>query len=175
MPPNLESSPSLTLSAPAPEDDSLELIYRRYSAWLAGKLTHTYGARLADDLVQETYIRLAPYQKGREIRHPQALLWKIAQNLARNHHRRHAVREELSVAWETVADDQLARAPHQFEALVFKDVVLKLPPPLRHVVVLSRFGGMTNAEIAEHCAVSVATVERRLARAMQICAQQMDL
>lgn len=173
MPSNLETTSPLALTKAAGDDASLELIYRRYSGWLAAKLTRSYGPRLADDLMQETYIRFAPYQKGREIRHPQALLWKIAQNLARNHHRRHAAREDLSVAWETLDDDHVARAPHQFEALVFKDMVLSLPPPLRHVVVLSRFSGMTNAEVALCTGTSVATVERRLAKAMRLCARHL--
>lgn len=70
-------------SEPADENSasSLSELYRRYASWLKGRLRGTYGDT-ADDLVQETYLRVVPYQRRGTISHPKALLLRIARNIA---------------------------------------------------------------------------------------------
>lgn len=52
-------------------------------------------------------------------------------------------------------------------------VVLGLPPHSRRVFVLSRFEGMTHAEISCRCGISETSVEEYFVEAMQIIRQQM--
>ena len=118
-------------------------IYNRYSNWFRARLVRRYGAQDAEDLLQETWVRLVPYQSTREIRHPQALLMRIASNLAadrtarRAHRSRHAAELNCSSGrWH--------ESPAQTAELLAKQLVLSLPVPLRDVFVLSRFGGLTN-------------------------------
>ncbi|SPU43920.1 RNA polymerase sigma factor [Brevundimonas diminuta] len=66
---------------------SLNGLYRRYSGWLGKRLRGRVGADEADDVVQETYLRLTPYLLE-DIRHPKALLLRVALNLVRDEHRR---------------------------------------------------------------------------------------
>ena len=157
----------------------LEGLYRRYSGWLTGVLRRQLGphAAEADDLVQETYIRVARYADGDAARHPQALLKKIAVNLARDHMRRHVIRGGKAEATDADAGqsavDHLRVEPAQETALILKQTVLGLPPLYRDVFLLSRFTGMTYEEIACHFGVSVKTVEWRMSRALKMCADRL--
>ncbi|MBI2260704.1 MAG: RNA polymerase sigma factor [Caulobacterales bacterium] len=147
-------------------------LYKRYSTWLRNRLVRRYGVQDADDLFQETWLRIAPYQAIGEIRHPQALLMRIASNLAadrmarRVHRSRHAAEVSQSDGWG-------CEMPHQAAEVLAKQLVLGLPEPLRDVFVLSRFGGLTNSQIGEQLGISPKTVEWRMTKALAHCAAQL--
>ncbi|WP_374572362.1 RNA polymerase sigma factor [Phenylobacterium sp.] len=151
---------------------SLEGLYRRYSAWLGRKLRRRFGQALgeeAEDLVQEAYLRIAPYEAAGVVRHPKALLLRVANNLALNHLRRVGRAGGAALRIEEVTEsDEHGLAASQDEAVLLQQIVSALPPPLRDVFVLSRFAGMTNQDIAEACGLSVKTVEWRMTRALAI-------
>lgn len=157
----------------------LDGLYRRYSGWLHGVLRLHLGplAAEADDLVQETYLRVARYEEADAARHPRALLKRIGVNLARDHMRRHVIQGGKASAQDL--DGGLANLerqgvdPEQEFELILKQVVLALPDRYRDVFVLNRFTGMTYEEIARHLGISVKTVEWRMSKALAICAEQM--
>jgi RNA polymerase sigma-70 factor (ECF subfamily) len=70
--------------------------------------------------------------------------------------------------WVTAADAPVDR-------LHLKQVLLTMPPLYRDVFVLSRFDGMTYPEIALAHGISLATVERRMAKAVEHCMAQLDV
>ncbi|MBW8304163.1 MAG: RNA polymerase sigma factor [Brevundimonas sp.] len=151
---------------------SLSELHKRYSVWFRARLTRRYGAQEAEDLIQETWLRLAPYQGVREITHPQALLLRIASNLAadrtarRFHRSRHAREVGQLEGWGF-------EMPAQADEVLAKQLVLGLPVPLRDVFVLSRFGGLTNTQIGEQLGISPKTVEWRMTKALAHCAAQL--
>jgi RNA polymerase sigma-70 factor (ECF subfamily) len=49
------------------------------------------------------------------------------------------------------------------------EVIENLPPKCKQVFLLSRAGGMTYPEIAQHCGISVKMVEKQISRAMAAC------
>lgn len=150
------------------DTEGLDRLYRRYADWLSARLSRRVGPVDAADLVQETYLRIAPGDPA-TIRHPKAFLLRVAMNLlrdkARRDKRRMAVHEDVAQGTEKV---------HQPEIVLLKQVILSMPPLYRDVFVLSRFGGMTYAEIAILQGVSVKTVEWRISKALEHCARRLD-
>jgi RNA polymerase sigma factor (sigma-70 family) len=157
--------------------ETLETLARRYH----GELVRILTARLrskqdAADLAQEAYARLLRYQgecSGDELR---PMLFRIAQNLLKDHWRWRRLRgvnthvpiEELpdmdsgrpGPDRELADEQQLAR---------LQDLILKMPDKRRTVFVLSRIHGLTNVEIAKRCGISAKTVEKHIAIALAEC------
>jgi RNA polymerase sigma-70 factor (ECF subfamily) len=131
---------------------------------LYARVSARYGADVADDLVQETYIRIAPYQ-AKGIRSPKALLLRIASNLALDGLAHDAVRQRSHQASGT--STEAFDSPH--ETLLLKQIIRSIPEKDREVFLLSRFGGLTHAQIAARLGVAVKTVEWRMARALKHC------
>jgi RNA polymerase sigma-70 factor (ECF subfamily) len=137
-------------------------------------LRRRYGDEVADDLVQETYLRLASASASQPIRFPKALLSSVASNLARDQGRRAAV---ASRAANVFALDHRSGEPaseaDQLELLLYKQILGSMPAVYRDVYVLNRFAGLTYGQIAQHCAVSVKVVEWRMSQALAHCAQHL--
>lgn len=149
---------------------SLDRMYRRHATWLRGRLRARVGPEEAGDVVQETYLRIVPYLLD-DIRHPKALLLRVALNLVRDGKRRTARREGPAPS-AFAAEAAGADAPG--ELLQVKQILLTMPPLYRDVFVMSRFDGMTYADIARAHGISLATVERRMAKAIEHCMTHLD-
>lgn len=117
--------------------EGLNGLYRHHADWLARRLRRRVGPVEADDLVQETYMRIAPTDTA-AIRHPKAFLLRVAMNLlrdkARGDRRRSAAHDEASRGQDHV---------QQPDAVLLKQIIRSMPALYRDVFVLSRFGGMT--------------------------------
>lgn len=150
------------------ERDDLDQLYRRYAPWLAAMLRRRFGRGIeadADDLVQETYARLAP-QDATRIERPQALLMRVASNLARDLLRRRAVRARH--AWSLQNGPDIERtAESALDILLAKEAILAIDERYLDVFVLRRFHGLTYEQIAARCGLTVKSVEWRLARAVE--------
>ncbi len=135
----------------------------------------------AADLAQETFIRLhraAPTYVSRGRFAP--FLFRIAGNLARNEIRRRSVRRLLTWGESGVEGDEDAVLSVEAADADRPDIVwtrtrdaervrhalLKLPERQRVAVMLKRFEGFTQDEIAEAMGISVSAVESLLVRGM---------
>jgi RNA polymerase sigma factor (sigma-70 family) len=130
----------------------------------------------AQDLAQETYLRLLRMDRHELVRKPQAYLYRIASNLVYEFKLRERNTpvcfdsEELERAAEspavpatTDASEDLSLS-QQLEALIEQ-----LPPLYRAVFVLRKRDGMSYPEIARTLDISVHTVKKYLARAVAQC------
>lgn len=144
---------------------SVEEIYRRHGGWLIAFLRRRFGWDVAEDLAQDTFARAVG--AGLEIRNPRAFLARVAINAALDQERRRAVRPTLVA--EGAAGAGAATPADQAELLALKQIILSLPPKLREVFLLSRYGGLTYEEIAQRCGISVKTVEGRMTKALAMC------
>lgn len=152
-----------------PEDDGLGGLYRRYAAWLGRRLRAQVGADEAADIVQETYLRIAPMALD-TIRYPKSLLLRIATNVIRNESRRRTLMQGARQQVSSSESDLDA----QTQQVLLKQIVLTMPPLYRDVFVLSRFGGMTYQEIADLKGLSVQAVQWRMTRALDHCVARLD-
>jgi len=117
-------------------DHGLHDLYRTYSSWLTARLRRRFGDE-TEDLVQEAWVRVAPYSRKGLIRHPKALLLRIVDNLVIDRARRRGT-APLTVG-DHLDADLLVDPPSQIDLVLLKQIVLTMPPRLRDVFVLSRF------------------------------------
>lgn len=162
---------SQTNELPNPKSD-LGTLHDRYSDWFRKRLVKRYGAQDADDLFQETWLRLSSYFPKAEIENPRAFLLRVAANLAADSFAR---RSKRARHMEQNSDllSSLAAPATQAEFVLIKELILGLPEPLRDVFLLSRLDGLTNAQIGERLGISPKTVEWRMTRALAHCAAQL--
>ena len=133
----------------------------------------------AEDVVQETYIRLMNAKTlERSDARARAFLFKIATNLAYDRFRERRVRGPQSDAeLGTLASD--APSPERVVAFeqgveIVKRALLELPPRCRQVFLLRTAEELGYDEIAERLQVSKRTVEREMQTALEICQQRLQ-
>jgi RNA polymerase sigma factor (sigma-70 family) len=150
-------------------------LYRHYAAWLGRALRKRFGTDRAEDLVQETYLRMGRYQEKAAIRYPRALLMRVAMNVANDEARRSGRRIAASaVAFEDLAPGlEPHYAPEQAESVLLKQVILAMPDTYRSVFLMSRFAGLSYEQIAVRLDISVKTVEWRMSKALAHCAREL--
>lgn len=156
----------------AGSSEGLDSLYRNHFAWLRRALRYRLGnaAIEIDDVVQDTYLRVARYSDEDARLRPKALLLRIALNLAKDQFRRNA---RIPANDSDRIDDILVEGDQEY-LLALKQTILGLPPDLRRVFLLSRYTAMTNAQIAKQLGVSVKTVEYRMRKAILLCSEQLE-
>lgn len=154
-----------------PSGTDAETLFQTHGSWLLNSLRRRYGPDLAEDLAQETYLRLLRQAQPLTVLHPKAFLLHVARNLFVTQYHQNLRRTER----ETISFGARAQveAADQLELVALKEMVLSLPQPLRDVFVLSRFAGMTHEAIAERLGIRVKTVEGRMTKALIHCAAHM--
>jgi RNA polymerase sigma-70 factor (ECF subfamily) len=156
-------------SPPAPPrlslTDSLEQLFKRHDRWFRPLVRRRHGDDGAEDLVHEVYLRAAPLAAAGLIRHPEALLVRIAANLASNR-RRDGFHEVAQDVGERALENQ-SISPCQEEAVTFKQIVLALPDELRDVFLQNHVEGKTYEEIAEDLGLPRTTVHHRMRMALK--------
>lgn len=154
--------------------DPLSALYRDHHGWLNGWLRRRLGNRCdAADLAHDTFLRIIASRNLPAIEEPRKYLATIANGLVIDRFRR----QRIEAAWlETLAarPEPLAVSPESraliLETLVAIDRMLdELEPRAREIFLLSRFEGLTYAQIGKKLGVSVTTVKKHLTRALARC------
>ena len=156
-----------------------EIIRRHHSALLSFLRQRLRIAHDADDVAQESYIRMMQYDGSREIRSPSSMLFRIAINVANDLGRAEVARRasdqrsihDLELVSELPSAEREMGACQDLELL--KGVIARLSPKCRTVFLLSRAQRMTYPEIALHCGISLKMVEKHISRALAICAKEL--
>lgn len=141
---------------------------------LQAYLARQFGnASMAEDLTQETWLRVASRKLGEHIGNPRAYIFRIARNLGMDVRRREAlgieVRAEASVV-ELVPDarvDPARTAEMSRELQLLMQVIAGLPPRCREVFMLCRIEGLDHQQVAQRLGISKSTVVSQMVKAMQ--------
>ncbi|MDD1014958.1 MULTISPECIES: RNA polymerase sigma factor [Pseudomonas] len=141
---------------------------------LQAYLVRQFGnANVAEDLAQETWLRVASRKLGEQIGNPRAYIFRIARNLGMDLRRREALGIEVQadpVVVELVADarvDPLREAEMSRELQRLMQVVAELPARCREVFLLCRVEGLDHQQVAERLNISKSTVVSQMVKAMQ--------
>ena len=134
----------------------------------------------AADLEQEVYVRMLRVVNTRAIRDPEAYLFAVAANLAKEKTTRGRVRRETTNVDNPEIQAQLSELPdldgdldtaNRIKRL--RKVLLQLSPRCRAAVVLQYGHDLTYAQIGQRIGVSPHMVKKYLSQALVHCRQRM--
>ncbi|MGD9850590.1 MAG: RNA polymerase sigma factor [Nitrospirales bacterium] len=151
--------------------------YRELLVYLNGKLR---CPQEAEDVAQDTFLRLLSVDNPTTIRQPRAFLYRVARNLVVDSSRKRTVRARHMVdmvdledhSSDKAAPDHMAEGEQLYQVL--REAIGAMPPRRRQVFVLYRFGQVTQADIARQLGISTSMVERHLMKAMDDCRARMQ-
>jgi RNA polymerase sigma-70 factor, ECF subfamily len=170
----------LALRAQAGDREAFDRLFRRLQEPLYRYIFSLVGARApAEDVLQEVFILI--YRKIRWLREPELLrpwVYRIATREAFKHLKRErrwtGKAEDESVLLDLPAPARDDLAPEMITQLVAQ-LVERLSPASRAVIVLHYLHEMPLAEIAEVMGVAVGTVKSRLAYGLDLMRRQLTL
>jgi RNA polymerase sigma factor (sigma-70 family) len=130
---------------------------------------------IAEDLAQETWLRLATGTVPQEVSNPRAFIFRVAANVATDTLRRRG-RVSALLASEDAGGAVPDPTPSAETRLIDRDRLRALEQALdalsenaRAALLLNRIGGETHAEIARRLGVSESMVAKYIAQGMRCC------
>lgn len=126
----------------------------------------------AEDAAQESMARMLRY-RGTELASAwKRLLYRVATNVAHDQFRAAKVHHEAQ--HQPLADHELAapgrlpeeQALHEQQLMQIRQAIRELPPKCQRVYLLKRVHGMSHAQVAELCGISVKMVEKHLVKGL---------
>jgi RNA polymerase sigma factor (sigma-70 family) len=163
-------------------DDQTKLLslFTAQRGTLARFLARRVGnAHTAEDLVQDTWLKLAGGAAPAGIANPQAYLFRVAANLAIDHNRAEARRRltpaEIDALLEIPDDapDAAAIVEGYSEMATLRQALAELPARCREIFVLARIDGLPHRDIAARFSLSRRMVEHEILRALDHCAARL--
>lgn len=133
------------------------------------------SADLADEALNEVYVKLGSSAKSYEVRNTAAYLFRLTLNVA-SERRRAEIRQAVSNRIEEALDipdaapsaDRIAEGRQELELLA--EAIDALPERTRHILIAARMHDRSCREIAGELGLSTRTVEIELRRALDHCA-----
>ena len=137
-----------------------------------------WSAADAQDIVQETFLRLWRMRSRVRIDSVEPLVYRIAINLATSALRRRRLWRWVSLdpLWDRAASDPGAEelAMNQQQHARMRSAIESLPLDLRKVVVLCELAGLSYAQVAEALGIPPGTVGSRRHRAIERLQQELS-
>lgn len=151
----------------------------RYSD-LKRRLTRLLGSDdLAGDALQDTWLRLQCMEGQIAVLNPHAFLLRMAANIAVDNRRSLSralpsseIDELLEVSDGAPGPEQVVEARSEAQALA--KILERMPPRRREILIMVRWEGMRQKEVAERLRISLRTVEHELKRAHDYCVERLD-
>jgi RNA polymerase sigma factor (sigma-70 family) len=133
-----------------------------------------------DDLIKETYAKLAGLATVSNITQPKAHAYQIVKRLISDHIRRakvvsiEAVAEaaQFFASEEGMAPERILSGRQELERLY--QAIARLPVPCRSVFVMRKFDDKPQKAIAAELRISENIVERRMSRALRMILEQLQ-
>jgi RNA polymerase sigma-70 factor (ECF subfamily) len=175
-------SDSIPLPQWRPEQtmDRLTRCFLEIRAELVRFLSRRNGKAAAEDVVQETWLKLHERGDTESWHEPRAVLFTTAANLGTDVQRREARSDRLFARGGTLPEavspgaDPESQAQTESELNSVAAALQELPAQCREAFLLNRLEGLTHSEIAQRLGVSTKTVQRHIERALRRCVQVLE-
>ncbi|MDD0977112.1 RNA polymerase sigma factor [Pseudomonas fontis] len=161
-------------SVQSPHSELVGALYRDHRSWLLAWLRRNIACtHRAEDLSQDTFVRLLGRDELTTPREPRAFLVSIAKGLLFDHFRRSAL--EQAYLAELMQVPEAEQPSPEAQHLILEDLKAidrllgKLSSKARAAFLYNRLDGLGHAEIAERLGVSVPRVRQYLAQGMRQC------
>ena len=152
------------------DDAALQLVFNAHYPMVCQTIRRFVNdSGRSEDLAQEVFIRF--WEKRHQIHITSSLtayLRQMAVNEALGHLRRQRFFEEVDPTIETDETSPVQGLLYEDLNTALHDGMSRLPPKCRVVFELSRFEGLSYAEIAAHTGTSIKTVENQMGKALKI-------
>ncbi len=166
----------MTLATETVQDELLSVYLRQWLSLRTQLRKRVGSADLADDALQETWIRVSGMKDPPAVGNKQAFLLRIASNIAidlirreRRHHS-HCIADEAlltAIADTAPSPEVIAVDRDQLRALV--GALMRLPERPRSALLMNRCDGLSHREIAARLDVSESMVAKYLAQGLRHC------
>lgn len=164
----------MSANVAVPPVRAFEALYSTHHRWLKNWLQFKLGsASDADDLAQDTFMRVLTGDTVQEIREPKSFLCTIARRVMVDFFRRNAL-ERAYLDMLALMPEEHMPSPEQrqclLETLQQIDAMLDgLGEKVRQAFLLSQLEGLTYPVIAQRLGVSVSSVKKYMAKATEHC------
>jgi RNA polymerase sigma factor (sigma-70 family) len=135
----------------------------------------------AAELAQEVYVRMLRVPDIESVRNPEAYLYTVASNLAKEHARHERRDGDVVNVDDPVVQEQLAELPSyagqldgQERIKRLREVLHQLSPKCQAAVVLQYWHGLSYEEIGQRLGVSTNMVKKYLSQALVHCRRRMS-
>lgn len=129
----------------------------------------------ANDVLQDAYLRLSRIPDDTLVENPRPYLYRVADNLARDHLRGQTSRNRRFTGSDAL-DTSASPAPSPEHEIDFKqrlqklqEAVNELPPRQKQIFLLHKFEGLSHSEIASRLGISRSAVEKHMIKALIVC------
>lgn len=145
----------------------------------------TRSLSMAEDLVQDLYLKISTLEAGVEVKAPAALLYRMAANLMIDHVRSTQRSSRRNAQWrldnrQAVGGEDVVAEPPADEVLMGKqrarllaDAVGELPPQMGRAFRLHKLEGFSQAQTAQAMGVSVKMIEQHIQAAIRNLTQRL--
>lgn len=167
-------------SVAPPDDDMLLDLFSKYNHALRMFIRNTVKCdQTADEIAQETYVRMAAAKNKEEIDFPKAYLFRTAKNISLDFLRRKGLRV-VDDNVEVDADAVLSSAPSPEDNLIhaqakqrLENALKELPLRTRQVFYYRRYEGLTVKHVSAKMGISERLVYKNMEDAMQHLAHRL--
>ena len=141
--------------------------------------TYVRDTAIAEDIVQDAFVKAMEIARDTEIAHPKAYLVTAVRNRSINfiasQARNNTVPLDNSAALSVVSSEPLQDTilEDREKLRVFITALEALPPKCKRVLLLKKLHGLSLRETAETLGISVSTVQKHLTKALYRCGQYM--
>lgn len=151
------------------DKESFKQIFDNYFNSVRNFVYYKLGdAELADDIVQDVFIKCWEVRDKVKIETVKSLLYKIAENLCKNHFKHQKVRYNFVAKFEDKSKPEtpdFIMEKEEFDRKI-QSVLAQMPEKCRLVFLMSRMEDLTYSEIAERLNLSVKAIEKRMHEAL---------